>query len=348
MNGPKGGPRRSPCSPRGSCGAPRPRPTRSRARRSPTAPAPASGTASAHTPGPDRDGDTGDVACDHYRRCREDVALMRELGPDGLPLQHRVGPGAARGQRPRERAGARLLRAAGRRAAGSTASSRWSTLYHWDLPAALDDRGGWLNPDIAAWFADYADVAVPGARRPRADVGDAQRAVGDRRRRLPLRRARARPPQPVRGADRVAPPAARARRGGAAPTAPTGRHEIGLVVNLEPKDPATRRAPRTSPRAARADAYMNRQYLDPVFLGRYPEEMRGDLRRGLAGVRRPTTSRAIRRADRLPRHQLLHARRHARTTRAALAAARPRVRQPGAHVHRDRLGGVPAGPDARR
>ena len=50
-------------------------------------------------------------------------------------------------------------------------------------------------------------------------------------------------------------------------------------------------APRTSPRRARADAYMNRQYLDPVFLGRYPDELRGDLRRGVAASGRPTTSR---------------------------------------------------------
>ena len=39
-----------------------------------------------------------------------------------------------------------------------TASSRCITLFHWDLPAALDDRGGWLNPEISKWFADYAEV----------------------------------------------------------------------------------------------------------------------------------------------------------------------------------------------
>ena len=60
-------------------GAPPP-PTRSRARRWPTAPGPATGTASPTRPGRVADGDTGDVACDHYRRWRDDVALMRELG----------------------------------------------------------------------------------------------------------------------------------------------------------------------------------------------------------------------------------------------------------------------------
>ena len=51
-----------------------------------------------------------------------------------------------------------------------------------------------------------------------------------------------------------------------------GKHRIGIVVNLEPKYPASRRAADYAA-TARADAYMNRQYLDPVFLGRYPEEL---------------------------------------------------------------------------
>ena len=49
----------------------------------------------AHTPGLVGDGDTGDVACDHYRRYRDDVALMQSLGPQGLSLQRRVGAGHA-------------------------------------------------------------------------------------------------------------------------------------------------------------------------------------------------------------------------------------------------------------
>jgi beta-glucosidase len=52
-----------------------------------------------------------------------------------------------------------------------------------------------------------------------------------------------------------------------------GRHQIGLVVNIEPKYPASKRKADLDA-TARADAYMNRQYLDPVYLGRYPDEMR--------------------------------------------------------------------------
>ena len=40
-----------------------------------------------------------------------------------------------------------------------------ATLYHWDLPVALDDRGGWLNPDVADWFADYASAMYRAPRR---------------------------------------------------------------------------------------------------------------------------------------------------------------------------------------
>ena len=52
-----------------------------------------------------------------------------------------------------------------------------------------------------------------------------------------------------------------------------GKHQIGIVVNLEPKHPASD-DPRDAAAAVRADAYMNRQYLDPIFLGSYPVELR--------------------------------------------------------------------------
>ena len=99
----------------------------------------------AHTPGRIRNGDTGDVACDHYRRFREDIALMKGLGlkayrfsvawarvlPEGTG---RVNPA---GLAFYERLVDALLEARIRPVV---------TLFHWDLPVALDDRGGWLNP----------------------------------------------------------------------------------------------------------------------------------------------------------------------------------------------------------
>ncbi len=101
----------------------------------------------------------GDFACDHYHRYKEDVAIMKGLGLHAYRLSvawPRVfpdGTGAINGKGLDfyDRLIDELLRA------GITP---WVTLYHWDLPLALYHRGGWLNPDIAHWFADYATAVA--------------------------------------------------------------------------------------------------------------------------------------------------------------------------------------------
>ncbi len=111
----------------------------------------------AHTMGRVARGETGDVACDHYHRMKGDVALMKELGLRAYRFSiswSRVlpeGTGAVneRGLDFYER----LVDALGE--AGIAANA---TLNHWDLPQALEERGGWPNRDCARWFADYSRV----------------------------------------------------------------------------------------------------------------------------------------------------------------------------------------------
>ena len=111
----------------------------------------------AHSPGRTVNGDTGDVACDHYRRYRDDVALMSELGLKAYRFSiswSRIMPeGTGRVNKGGLDFYERLVDAL--LAANITPNA---TLFHWDLPAALDDRGGWLNRDVAAWFGEYASV----------------------------------------------------------------------------------------------------------------------------------------------------------------------------------------------
>src|SRR5215212_5240460 len=223
-----------------------------------------------HSPGRTHEGQTGDVACDHYRRYAGDVKLMAELGlnayrfsiawarvfPDGTGRINEAGLGFY------DRLVDALLEH------GITPNA---TLYHWDLPAALDDRGGWLNPDIAHWFADYAQAvyrrlddrvrmwATLNEPWVVTDGGYLHGALAPGHRSLfeaplashQLLRAHAKAVQAYRA---------------------IGRHQVGLVVNIEPKYPASQ-APEDLAATRRAEAYMNRQYLDPVFFGRYPEEM---------------------------------------------------------------------------
>ncbi|MBT8212588.1 MAG: beta-glucosidase [Acidimicrobiia bacterium] len=110
-----------------------------------------------HTPGRVIDGATGDVACDHYHRWEEDVALMRELGVDGYRFSIAWARVLPEGTGDVNQAGVdfydRLIDAL--LDAGITP---YPTLYHWDLPQALEDGGGWRSRDTVGAFAEYADA----------------------------------------------------------------------------------------------------------------------------------------------------------------------------------------------
>ncbi|MGH8249868.1 MAG: GH1 family beta-glucosidase [Steroidobacteraceae bacterium] len=224
-----------------------------------------------HTPGRVRNGDTGDIACDHYHRFRDDITLMHDLGLRAYRFSiswSRVLP-AGRGRVNAAGLGFydRLVDALLEKNIEPVA-----TLYHWDLPAALDDLGGWLNPEIAHWFADFGATmfrALDGRVKKWATLNE-PRVVADggylHGRFPPEHRNRFEAPIATHNLLRAHGSAVRTYR-------QTGKHEIGLVVDIEPKYPASTS---TEDRAAtaRADAYMNRQYLDPVFLGRYPAELK--------------------------------------------------------------------------
>ena len=219
-------------------------------------------------PGRVRDGDTGDVACDHYARYREDVALMKSLGlgayrfsiswsrvlPEGRGAVNEKGLDFYR----------RLvdaLREAGIRP--------MATLYHWDLPAALDDRGGWTNPDVASWFAEYASAcyrALDGAVDLWATLNEPWVVADGGYLRGVLAPGHASPFEAPRASKNLL----LAHAAGVAAYRAEGKGKIGLVVNLEPKYSASGR-PEDLAAVARADAYMNRQYLDPALLGKVPE-----------------------------------------------------------------------------
>ena len=223
-----------------------------------------------HTPGLTIGGDTGDVACDHYRRWREDVRMMADLGMRAYRFSvawARVMPQGrgsvnAKGLDFYSRLVDELL------VRGITPMT---TLFHWDLPAALDDRGGWLNPDIAHWFADYAEVmfkALDGRVRHWATLNEPWVVTDGGY----LHGALAPGHRSLYEAPIATHHLLRAHGAAVQRYRSVGKHHIGLVVNLEPKYAASDSAANQAA-TRRAHAYMNGQYLDPALLGRYPEEM---------------------------------------------------------------------------
>lgn len=215
-------------------------------------------------------GDTGDIACDHYNRFASDIALMKQLGMQGYRFSINWGRVMPSGRGAVNEKGIgfydKLVDTLLENGIAPNA-----TLFHWDLPAALDDQGGWLNRDIADWFADYATVmfkrlddrvklwATLNEPWVVTDGGYLHGALAPGHRNLFE--------APIASHNLL-------RAHGAAVQAyrAVGKHEIGIVVNLEPKYAASQK-PEDLAAVVRTEAYFNRQYLDPVFLGKYPDEL---------------------------------------------------------------------------
>ncbi|RFU22169.1 GH1 family beta-glucosidase [Geodermatophilus marinus] len=227
-----------------------------------------------HTPGRTVRGDTGDVATDHYRRYREDVALMADLGLSAYRFSvawPRVLPtGAGRVEQRGLDFYRRLvdeLLAAG--------VEPWLTLYHWDLPQGLQDRGGWADRDTAERFADYAAVVVE--------------ALGDRVQHwstlnepmcsalLGHRSGQHAPglQDPV-AASRAVHHLLLGHGLAAGRLRAAGVGSLGITLNFTPTHPATD-APADREAARLLDGQQNRVFLDAVVRGAYPEDVVADL-----------------------------------------------------------------------
>jgi len=228
-----------------------------------------------HTPGRVLGGDTGDVACDHYHRYREDVALLARLGLTGYRFSvswARVQP-AGRG--PVNPAGLDFYRRLvdDLLAHGITP---WATLYHWDLPQPLQDAGGWPARDTAERFAGYAEAvyAALGDRVPHwttlnepwcsafLGYGSGGHAPG-----------LTDPAASVRAAHHLLLGHGLATRALRA----AGATSVGITLNLYAVSPASD-APADADAARRIDALANRFFLDPLLRGRYPADAVDDLR----------------------------------------------------------------------
>ena len=227
-----------------------------------------------HTPGRTRNGDTGDVAADHYHRYAADLDLMRDLGLRTYRFSISWPRVQADGTGPANQRGLDFYR---RLVDGLRERdiAPMATLFHWDLPQALQDAGGWESRDVAFRFADYAEAvydALGDAVPVWLTVNEPKTVVQNGY----LGPPRARAPRPGRGVPRRASPATGARPGGTGAAGDRPAARIGPALNLHPCYPAD------DSDAARAatilhDGYENRLYLDSVLRGRYPADVLDDL-----------------------------------------------------------------------
>ncbi len=208
-------------------------------------------------------GETGDDACDHYRRWRQDVENMRDLRLSAYRFSTAWSRIFPRGRGKMNRTGLDFYESLvdGLLAAGIKPAL---TLYHWDLPQALQDIGGWTNRDTASWFAEYAACMY-------AHLGDRVKTwmtinepwvaafVGH------AEGVHAPGLKDFGTAVQVAHVLLRAHALAVRAFRELGTHDagIGLALNLHPVSPWSDSASDREA-ATRADGYVNRWFLDPV------------------------------------------------------------------------------------
>jgi len=223
-----------------------------------------------HSPGKIFNGDTGDIACDHYHRWREDLALMKSLGLKAYRFSiawTRILP-AGRGK----------VNPAGLKfysglvdALLEAGITPYVTLYHWDLPQTLQDAGGWPNRATAAAFVEFAEVV--------------SRALGDRVKnwitlnepwvvaQIGYREGRHAPGHTNLAESLAASHTLLLAHANAVPVirrnSPGTR--VGITLNLGPQVPASTSFPDRQ-ESARLDGYVNRWFLDPLAGRGYPQD----------------------------------------------------------------------------
>ncbi len=225
-----------------------------------------------HTPGKIWDEETGDVSCNHYHLYREDIEMMADLGLNAYRFSvswPRIFPDG--GGKPNPRGLDFYLRLVEKLHQHNIKPA--VTLYHWDLPQALQDKGGWVNRDTAKYFAEYAafmfqnlDLPVDrwitlnepwvvaylghafGIHAPGLSDFSTALQVGHNLllgHGLAVNRFR---------------------------EAKRGEEPLGITLNLAPVQPYSDSAADTKA-AANTDGFMNRWFLDPLFKGSYPQDM---------------------------------------------------------------------------
>ncbi|MGH3322654.1 MAG: GH1 family beta-glucosidase [Streptosporangiaceae bacterium] len=225
-----------------------------------------------HTPGRVVHGDTGDIACDHYHRMKEDLDLLADLGVGAYRFSiawPRVQPS---GRGPVNERGLDFYR---RLVDGllERGIAPMVTMYHWDLPQALEDLGGWRDRDTAGRFADYAGIMFDalGDRVPLwitlnepycsafHGYGSGRHAPG-----LRLGEGALAAAHHLLLAHGYAVEAFRVRR--------PRDSGVGLTLNFMPAEPLSQDAEDLAA-ADRANDLDNRWFADAVFLGRYPDSL---------------------------------------------------------------------------